>query len=296
MTSPSVKAYRWQQKLINLDNVHILLQSLVVYNEFSQCDFGTYIGYMNFLYFSVLYCLYRRFCIWMLLTNTIIVGPPRMSQVSFLTELIYLNLPNLNHSFACGLMFFYFILLLLILMPDKYITPQLVITAAVVKMAPLKKFSKFVYNAHYLTTTGNDTYLGSISGTFPRCCLLPVLSVVVVLGNLTHWGRVTHMCVSRLNIFGSDNGLSPGRRQAIILTNAGILLIGLLGTNFGEILIAIWIFSFKKMHLSSGKWRPFCLDLNVLTHWPLPNSCYWLISSASWVSWASLMIYQHYFM
>ena len=40
---------------------------------------------------------------------------------------------------------------------------------------------------------------------------------------LTHWGRVTHICVSGLSILGSDNGLSPGRRQAIIWTNAGIL-------------------------------------------------------------------------
>ena len=51
---------------------------------------------------------------------------------------------------------------------------------------------------------------------------------------LTHWGRVTHICVGNLTIIGSDNGLSPGRRQAIILTNAGILLIGPLGTNFNE--------------------------------------------------------------
>ena len=33
---------------------------------------------------------------------------------------------------------------------------------------------------------------------------------------LTHWGRVTHICVSKLSILGSDNGLSPGQRQAII--------------------------------------------------------------------------------
>ena len=48
--------------------------------------------------------------------------------------------------------------------------------------------------------------------------------------------------------------------------NAGILLIGPLGTNFSEILIEIHTFSFKKMHLkmSSGKSRPFCLGLNVL--------------------------------
>ena len=44
----------------------------------------------------------------------------------------------------------------------------------------------------------------------------------------------------------SDNGLSPVRRQAIISSNAGILLIGPLGTNFSEILIKINTFSFKK--------------------------------------------------
>ena len=76
---------------------------------------------------------------------------------------------------------------------------------------------------------------------------------------LTHWGRVTHICVSKLTIIASDNGLSPGRRQAIIWTNAGILLIGPLGTNFSEVLIKIHNYSFKKMHLkmSSAKWRPF---------------------------------------
>ena len=85
--------------------------------------------------------------------------------------------------------------------------------------------------------------------------------------NLTHWGRVTHICVGKLTIIGSDNGLSPGRRQTIIWTNAGILLIGPLGTNFSEILIAIQTFTFKKMHLkmSSAKWRLFCLGLNELT-------------------------------
>ena len=66
---------------------------------------------------------------------------------------------------------------------------------------------------------------------------------------LTHLGRVTHICVSKLTIIGSDNGLSPDRRQAIIWTNAGILLIGPLGTNFSEILIEILKFSFKKMRL-----------------------------------------------
>ena len=88
------------------------------------------------------------------------------------------------------------------------------------------------------------------------------------LFRLTHWGRVTHICVTKLTIIGSDNGLSPDRRQAIIWTNAGILLIGPLGTNLIEILIEILIFSFKKMRLivSSAKRRQFCLGLNGLNH------------------------------
>ena len=73
-----------------------------------------------------------------------------------------------------------------------------------------------------------------------------------------------HICVGNLSIIGSDNGLSPGRRQANSWTNDGILLIGPLGTNFSEHLIDIQTFSFKNKHLkvSSAKWWPFCLGLN----------------------------------
>ena len=88
---------------------------------------------------------------------------------------------------------------------------------------------------------------------------------------LTHWGWVTHICVSKSTIIASDNGLSPDRRQAIIWNNHGILLIWSLGTNFSEFLIEIHSFSFKKIHLkmSSGKWRPFCLGLNVLKYFTI---------------------------
>ena len=58
---------------------------------------------------------------------------------------------------------------------------------------------------------------------------------------------MTHICVAKLSIIGSDNGMSPGRRQAIIWTNAGILLFGPKGRNFSEILIGIQIFSIKEM-------------------------------------------------
>ena len=77
---------------------------------------------------------------------------------------------------------------------------------------------------------------------------------------------MTHISVGKRSIIGSDNGLSPGQRKAIIWTSTGILLIGPLGTNFSEISNGIQTFSFKKMHLkmSSAKWRPFCVGLNVL--------------------------------
>ena len=77
---------------------------------------------------------------------------------------------------------------------------------------------------------------------------------------------MTHIGVSKLTIIGSDNGLSPGRRQAIIQTNAGILLIGPLGTIFSEILSEIHLFSYKKIYLklSSAKLRPFGFGFNVL--------------------------------
>ena len=77
---------------------------------------------------------------------------------------------------------------------------------------------------------------------------------------------MTHICVSKLTIIGSDNGLSPDRRQAIMWTNAGLLLIGPLGTNFSEILTEILTSSFKKMRLKvlSVKRQPFGLCLNVL--------------------------------
>ena len=99
---------------------------------------------------------------------------------------------------------------------------------------------------------------------------------------LTHWGLVRrlkkidvfescklthrgHICISKLSIIGSDNVLLPGRRQAIIGTNAAILLTETSGTIFSEIWSEIHVFSFKKMHLkmSSAKWRSYyiCLDV-----------------------------------
>ena len=111
----------------------------------------------------------------------------------------------------------------------------------------------------------------------------------------THWGRATHICVSEIIIIGSDNGLSPGRRQAIFWTNVGILLIGPLGINFNEILIEINTFSFKKMYLkiSSAKWRLFRLGLNVLrmSSHTKTHIGHWAIRSY-WYKWSSHSVWR----
>ena len=73
---------------------------------------------------------------------------------------------------------------------------------------------------------------------------------------LTHWGRVTHICVSKLTIIGSDNSLSLGRRQAIIWTSAGICY-WTLGNKFQWTLNKIYTFSLKK---AIWKCRPAILS------------------------------------
>ena len=123
----------------------------------------------------------------------------------------------------------------------------------------LKSISPYVFTRPQCTTSVYKMYTKSVILT-KGCSVKPHKHLLInSYHTLTHWGRVTHICVSKLTIIGSDNGLSPDRRQAIISTNAGIMLIGPLGTNVSEILIKILTFSFKKMRLnvSSGKWRSF---------------------------------------
>ena len=103
------------------------------------------------------------------------------------------------------------------------------------------------------------------------CTLL--ISFVNLFSNctivLTHWGPVTHICISELTTIGPGNGLSPRQRQAIIWANAGILLIRPLGTNFNEILIEIHTFSFKKIHLKCR----------------LRSGVHFVSASMCWVTW-----------
>ena len=75
-----------------------------------------------------------------------------------------------------------------------------------------------------------------------------------------------HICISKTYHHLFRYWLVARRRQAIIWTNPGILLIRTLGTNFSEIIIKIHTFSFMKMRLKvpSAKWPQYCLGLNVL--------------------------------
>ena len=95
------------------------------------------------------------------------------------------------------------------------------------------------------------------------------------------------ICISKLTIIGSDNGLSPGLRQAIIWTNDGILLIRTFRTNFSEIVSEIHTFSLKKMHfkMSSGKWRPSCRGLNVLKigYPQMKSTVAWFSNELQWL-------------
>ena len=125
------------------------------------------------------------------------------------------------------------------------------------------KYKSFAWKARHtiFNSCNDDPESGSFSIYFTnnmkmvsdnerRCyitqCILSLAQIILTIkkktdpgflptkqyGVLTHWGRVAYICVSELPIIGSNNGLSPGRRQAIIWTNAGILLIRTLGIHF----------------------------------------------------------------
>ena len=82
----------------------------------------------------------------------------------------------------------------------------------------------------------------------------------------THWGRVTHICVNNLALNGSKNGLPPFRCQAMISTDADLLLIGPLGLDF----VVIWNEIFVQENnftISNTKRQPFYPVINVLTRW-----------------------------
>ena len=88
---------------------------------------------------------------------------------------------------------------------------------------PLKK-TKTKTKRKRSRSTNNTFSHPAYTKSFANWCISDLHDVTSL--SLTHWGRVTHTCISNLIIIGSDNALSSGRRQAIIWIIAGILLIG----------------------------------------------------------------------
>ena len=94
-----------------------------------------------------------------------------------------------------------------------------------------------------------------------------ILFIITSVSWFMHTKNIHRSIVSKLTITDSDNGLSPDRRQAIIWTNAGLLVIGPLGANFSGMLIEIYRVSVKKHAFENvvWQWPPFCLGFHVLT-------------------------------
>ena len=108
-----------------------------------------------------------------------------------------------------------------------------------------------LYNANnFLNNNLHKHHKAHPWGWYFGCCVSANYVLCLRLSRwLTHLGQRTHICLRKLTIIDSDNGLPPGRRQAIIWANAGILLIGPLGTNICDILTKSRIFSFMKLYL-----------------------------------------------
>ena len=81
-------------------------------------------------------------------------------------------------------------------------------------------------NLLYFIITRCNISRASIFLEISKDILNDYVSLLIGSTILTHWGRLTHISVGNLTIICSDNGLSPGRCQAIIWIAAGLLSIG----------------------------------------------------------------------
>ena len=97
--------------------------------------------------------------------------------------------------------------------------------------------SSWRYNVLRCTSVAGSQSASELTTSVPWQLLVHLYDCCWVAARtaLTHLGRRTHICVSKMALIGSDNGLPPGRRQAIIWTNAGIYSIHTVGTNSSEI-------------------------------------------------------------
>ena len=125
-----------------------------------------------------------------------------------------------------------------------------------------KTIFSWTHWGHMMHVSVNQATVSSYKGLFLVCCH----AIIWTKAGISHWDQVMPIYINKITIIGSDDVLLPAWCQAINWTNAGILLISSFGTNFNEILIKIYIFSFKKVHLKIApeKWLPFCLGLDVI--------------------------------
>ena len=77
---------------------------------------------------------------------------------------------------------------------------------------------------------------------------------------------MTHIRVGKLTNIGSDNGLAPSRRQTIIWTNVGKLLIGPLRTNFSEFFIQEKALENVVCEMASILSRPQCVNVLAVSY------------------------------
>ena len=84
---------------------------------------------------------------------------------------------------------------------------------------------------------------------------------------LTHWGRVTHICVGNLTIIGWDMWLVAWMAPSHYLNQCWNIVNWTPRSKHQWNFNRNSKFSFKKMYFKmlSAKWRPFCLGLNVLS-------------------------------
>ena len=114
----------------------------------------------------------------------------------------------------------------------------------------------YVHSRQFKSAAMEEQWINTLCNSWNNSCI-------------THWGRVTHICVDDQTITNSDDGVSLGWRQAIICNIAGISLIGPLVTNFREILIIFFqenAFESVVFQMAAILFRPPCVN------WHLPCS------------------------
>ena len=79
-----------------------------------------------------------------------------------------------------------------------------------------KGFGSLLHNSLVVLHRSHCAMIPCYRYSCPANSIILYVSSEVLFQPLIHWGRVMNKCVSYLNIIGSDNGLSPERRQAIV--------------------------------------------------------------------------------